>query len=66
MEDFDRKEESYKICNDCLHAAVTSLTKNQAEHYDKYNCLRRLPDDVRTCRNYAYLLEIYDAVRATD
>ncbi|XP_023943569.2 head-specific guanylate cyclase [Bicyclus anynana] len=52
--------------NECLHAAVTSLTKNQAEHYDKYNCLRRLPDDVRTCRNYAYLQEIYDAVRATD
>ncbi|CAH0719182.1 unnamed protein product, partial [Brenthis ino] len=52
--------------NDCLHAAVTSLTKNQAEHYDKYDCLRRLPDDVRSCRNYAYLQEIYDAVRATD
>ncbi|XP_063366092.1 head-specific guanylate cyclase [Cydia amplana] len=52
--------------NESLHAAVTSLTKNQAEHYDKYNCLRRLPDDVRTCRNYAYLQEIYDAVRATD
>ncbi|XP_068623127.1 head-specific guanylate cyclase [Battus philenor] len=52
--------------NDCLHAAVTSLTKNQAEHYDKYNCLRRLPDDVKTWRNYAYLEEIYDAVRATD
>ncbi|KAL4703420.1 hypothetical protein ACJJTC_005931 [Scirpophaga incertulas] len=52
--------------NECLHAAVTSLTKNQAEHYDKYNCLRRLPDDVKTCRNYAYLQEIYDAVRATD
>lgn len=27
---------------------------------------RRLPDDVRSCRNYAYLQEIYDAVRATD
>ncbi|KAH9637521.1 hypothetical protein HF086_010932 [Spodoptera exigua] len=27
---------------------------------------RRLPDDVKTCRNYAYLQEIYDAVRATD
>ncbi|KAL0829732.1 hypothetical protein ABMA28_003227 [Loxostege sticticalis] len=52
--------------NECLHAAVTSLTKNQAEHYDKYNCLRRLPDDVRSCKNYAYLQEIYDAVRATD
>ncbi|XP_063384665.1 head-specific guanylate cyclase [Cydia fagiglandana] len=52
--------------NESLHAAVTSLTKNQAEHYDRYNCLRRLPDDVRTCRNYAYLQEIYDAVRATD
>ncbi|XP_064074590.1 head-specific guanylate cyclase [Vanessa tameamea] len=52
--------------NDCLHAAVTSLTKNQAEHYDKYDCLRRLPDDVKSCRNYAYLQEIYDAVRATD
>ncbi|PZC81029.1 hypothetical protein B5X24_HaOG213551 [Helicoverpa armigera] len=81
--------------NECLHAAVTALTKNQAEHYDKYNCLvdrqskqiwvniarffmriykskttpkfvRRLPDDVKTCRNYAYLQEIYDAVRATD
>ncbi|XP_012551167.2 soluble guanylyl cyclae alpha-1 subunit isoform X1 [Bombyx mori] len=52
--------------NECLHAAVTSLTKNQAEHYDKYNCLRRLPDEVKTCRNYAYLQEIYDAVRATD
>ncbi|KAI8441020.1 hypothetical protein MSG28_009293 [Choristoneura fumiferana] len=52
--------------NDSLHAAVTALTKNQAEHYDKYNCLRRLPDDVRSCKNYAYLQEIYDAVRATD
>ncbi|KAJ2945214.1 hypothetical protein O0L34_g9284 [Tuta absoluta] len=52
--------------NECLHAAVTSLTKNQSEHYDQYNCLRRLPDDVRSCRNYAYLQEIYDAVRATD
>lgn len=27
---------------------------------------RRLPDDVRSWRNYAYLEEIYDAVRATD
>ncbi|KAG6446941.1 hypothetical protein O3G_MSEX004663 [Manduca sexta] len=52
--------------NECLHAAVTSLTKNQSDHYHKYNCLRRLPDDVKTCRNYAYLQEIYDAVRATD
>ncbi|XP_013141467.1 PREDICTED: head-specific guanylate cyclase isoform X1 [Papilio polytes] len=57
--------------NDCLHAAVTALTKNQAEHYDKYNCFsilyrRRLPDDVKTWKNYAYLEEIYDAVRATD
>ncbi|RVE43434.1 hypothetical protein evm_011929 [Chilo suppressalis] len=52
--------------NECLHAAVSSLTKNQAEYHEKYNCLRRLPDDVRTCRNYAYLQEIYDAVRATD
>ncbi|CAH4034984.1 unnamed protein product [Pieris brassicae] len=52
--------------NECLHAAVTALTKNQAEHYDKYHCLRRLPDEVKTCRNYAYLQEIYDAVRATD
>ncbi|XP_041969667.1 head-specific guanylate cyclase [Aricia agestis] len=52
--------------NESLHAAVTSLTKNQSEHYDRYHCLRRLPDDVRSCRNYAYLQEIYDAVRATD
>ncbi|XP_026330207.1 head-specific guanylate cyclase [Hyposmocoma kahamanoa] len=52
--------------NECLHAAVMALTRNQAERYDKYNCLRRLPDDVRSCRNYAYLQEIYDAVRATD
>ncbi|XP_060806332.1 head-specific guanylate cyclase [Amyelois transitella] len=52
--------------NECLHAAVTSLTKNESEHYDKYNCLRRLPDDVKTFKNYVYLQEIYDAVRATD
>ncbi|XP_053616078.1 head-specific guanylate cyclase [Plodia interpunctella] len=52
--------------NECLHAAVTSLTKNEAEHYDKYNCLRRLPDDVKSFKNYVYLQEIYDAVRATD
>ncbi|KAJ0172712.1 hypothetical protein K1T71_011851 [Dendrolimus kikuchii] len=52
--------------NECLHAAVTALTKNQAEQYDRYHCLRRLPDEVKTCRNYAYLQEIYDAVRATD
>lgn len=27
---------------------------------------RRLPDEVKKCKNYAYLQEIYDAVRSTD
>ncbi|XP_048481199.1 head-specific guanylate cyclase [Plutella xylostella] len=52
--------------HECLHAAVTSLTRNEGEHYDSYNCLKKLPDDVKNCRNYAYLQEIYDAVRSTD
>lgn len=25
--------------NECLHAAVTALTRNQSEHYNKYDCL---------------------------
>lgn len=45
---------------------IVSFSQRAQEYNRHFVRRRRLPDEVKTCRNYAYLQEIYDAVRATD